>query len=525
MGDIGDNNGVWPEVAVYRVAEPDRLRDATVPATRYRLRYADGPHDAEALLVDPRSNRLYVATKEVAGGGLYRAPARLRTGQVNLLRRVAKVPPVVTDGAYLPDGRAFVLRDYQAAHVYAAPGRRVGSLELPLQQQGESLTATADGRSVLAGSEGLASEVWRVPLPAATLDRLTPPTSPPPAGLGTARRRPGGPRRAGLGDRPGPGPGRRRRGPGAGRPDPAPPPTSPAGRRMRLHDGEVDIDAGLVGRLVADQFPDLAGLPVTAVSSTGTVNAIYRLGDDLYARLPRVGRWAEGLDRERRWLPWLAPRLPLRVPEPVAAGRPGRSYPFPWALYRWIDGQPYADALVGDEGQAARDLARFVGELRGIEAVAGAPRGGRDPLRQLDTDTRAAISSAGAVIDGDAATAAWERALQAPAWDGTPVWIHGDLLRPNLLVGGGRLHAVIDFGAVGLGDPATDVIAAWSVFGPAGRAVFRAALEVDDGTWERARGIALHQAALIIPYYAETNPGFAASARRTVEEVLADLGA
>jgi hypothetical protein len=181
VGDIGDNNGVWPEVAVYRVAEPAELRDATVPAARYRLRYADGPHDAEALLVDPRSNRLYVATKEVAGGGLYRAPARLRTGQVNVLRRVARVPPVITDGAWLPDGRAFVLRDYQGAYVYATPGKRVGTFELPLQQQGESLTAAADGRSVLAGSEGVASEVWRVPLPASALAKVTPAIRPPPA--------------------------------------------------------------------------------------------------------------------------------------------------------------------------------------------------------------------------------------------------------------------------------------------------------------------------------------------------------
>ncbi|HYN17888.1 MAG TPA: hypothetical protein VEY96_07380, partial [Actinomycetes bacterium] len=181
VGDIGDNNGVWPEVAVYRVTEPAELRDATVPAVRYRLRYADGSRDAEALLVDPRSNRLYVATKDVAGGALYRAPARLRTDQVNVLRRVARVPPVVTDGAYLPDGRAFVLRDYQGAYLYAAPGKRVGAFELPLQQQGESLTASADGRSVLAGSEGYASEVWRVPLPASALARVTPTTRPLPA--------------------------------------------------------------------------------------------------------------------------------------------------------------------------------------------------------------------------------------------------------------------------------------------------------------------------------------------------------
>jgi hypothetical protein len=179
VGDIGDNQGVWPEVSVYRVPEPARLRDATVPAVRYRLRYADGSRDAEALLVDPRRNRLYVATKDVAGGGLYRAPSRLRTDQVNILRRVADVPPVVTDGAFSPDGRAFVLRDYQGAYVYAAPGRRVGSFELPLQFQGESITVTADGRSVLAGSEGPESEVWRVPLPESALARVTPTTRPP----------------------------------------------------------------------------------------------------------------------------------------------------------------------------------------------------------------------------------------------------------------------------------------------------------------------------------------------------------
>jgi hypothetical protein len=181
VGDIGDNNGVWPDVSVYRVPEPARLRDATVPADRYRLRYPDGPRDAEALLVDPRSNRLYVATKDVAGGGLYRAPARLRTDQVNSLRRVASVPPVITDGAFTPDGRALVLRDYQAAHLYRAGGRRVGSFELPLQFQGESLTVIADGRSVLAGSEGPESEVWRVPIPESALARVTPATTRPPA--------------------------------------------------------------------------------------------------------------------------------------------------------------------------------------------------------------------------------------------------------------------------------------------------------------------------------------------------------
>ena len=175
-GDIGDNNGVWPEVAVYRVTEPAVLRDATVPAVRYRLRYADGPHDAEALLIDPRSNRLYVATKAQIGGGLYQAPSHLDPTGINVLHHIARVPPVVTDGAFLPSGRGFVLRDYQQAHVYTGPGRRVGSFDLPLQFQGESLTVSSDGRSLLVGSEGPGSELWRVPLPASILPRVTPTT-------------------------------------------------------------------------------------------------------------------------------------------------------------------------------------------------------------------------------------------------------------------------------------------------------------------------------------------------------------
>jgi aminoglycoside phosphotransferase (APT) family kinase protein len=211
----------------------------------------------------------------------------------------------------------------------------------------------------------------------------------------------------------------------------------------------------------------------------------------------------------------------MQVPVPVAMGHPQSGYPFSWAIYRWIEGQPYSDDLIDDERQAAGDLAQFVGQLRKIDPVVGAPRGGRKPLADLDADTREAIELARGVIDSDAATVAWDRALEAPVWKGKPVWIHTDLLRPNLLVDNGRLSAVIDFGGIGVGDPAADVIAAWSVFGPAGRATFRAALDVDDGTWSRARGFALHQAAAIIPYYRETNPGFVTLAQRTIEEVLA----
>ena len=291
---------------------------------------------------------------------------------------------------------------------------------------------------------------------------------------------------------------------------------------MKLHDGEVDIDADLVHGFLAGQFPRLAHLPISAVEPAGTVNAVYRIGSHLCARLPRVESWVRDLERECHWLPRLAPHLSLRVPRPVGSGRPALGYPFRWAIYRWIDGEPYADDVVHDEQQAASDLARFVAELRLVNAV-GAPRGGRAPLHDLDAVTRSAIDSSRQLIDAEAAIAAWEDALEAPPWAGDDLWIHGDLLRPNLLVEAGRLGAVIDFGGAGTGDPATDVIAAWSVFGRTGRETFRDGLDVDEGTWRRARGIALHQAVNIIPYYPQTNPEFVSLAKRTVQEVIAEF--
>lgn len=291
--------------------------------------------------------------------------------------------------------------------------------------------------------------------------------------------------------------------------------------QIKMHDGELHIDAALVQRLLSEQFPDLAEQPLTIIRSTGTVNAVFRLGDDRCVRLPRVADWAKGLEEEWRWLPKLAPHLSLRIPKPLARGTPADAYPYPWAIYDWIEGTPYQAELVQEEAQVARDLANFVLELRGIDMM-GAPRGGRRPLRVLDAVTRAAIQASRNVIDVDAVTAVWEQSLTAAPWDTEPVWIHADLLRSNLLLQEGRLYGVIDFGSVGIGDPAMDVVPAWSVFNLVGRAAFRQALQVDDETWARARGYALHQALLIIPYYPETNPEFVTMAKRTIREVLED---
>ncbi len=290
-----------------------------------------------------------------------------------------------------------------------------------------------------------------------------------------------------------------------------------------MHEDQVHVDVDIVRGLLAEQQPDLADLPIQPVVSTGTVNALFRIGNDFVARLPLQDHWEEGIEREWRWIPWLSSRITAaRLPVPIFKGAGNDAFPFSWSVYRWIDGAPYDDDLVEDETDVARQLARYVLELRALEIPSTAPDGGREPLAELDDNTRAAIEDAGNVIDASRAMSVWDHALRTPPWDGTPVWIHGDLLRPNLIVHDGRLEAVIDYGYIGVGDPATDLIPAWAVFGPAGREAYRAALRPDDATWARGRGIALHQAAMIIPYYAETNPAFVELARRTIEQITDD---
>jgi aminoglycoside phosphotransferase (APT) family kinase protein len=289
-----------------------------------------------------------------------------------------------------------------------------------------------------------------------------------------------------------------------------------------MHADEVDTDPDLVRRLLAAQLPQFADLPIEPFPSTGTVNAIYRLGSVLCVRMPRVAAWARDLRREVRWLPRLAPHLPLAVPEPLARGRPGLGYPYHWAVYRWIEGEPWAADRIADPSAAAADLAGFVASLRRIDTV-GAPRSGRSGrLSTRNRPLRSVMEALDGVIDAGAVTAVWEESLTAPAWSEAPVWTHGDLLPPNLLLRDGRLHAVIDFGGVGIGDPACDLIAAWSVCTAETRPLFRAALDPDDATWARARGWALSIALFIIPYYPETNPAFVDMAMHMVDELLDD---
>jgi len=297
----------------------------------------------------------------------------------------------------------------------------------------------------------------------------------------------------------------------------------------RMHVDEVNTNVSLALRLVSTQFPQWADLPITTVDSSGTDNALYRLGSDMVVRLPRI-HWAVGqVEKERQWLPRLAPLLPYAVPVPIAKGAPAEGYPWPWSIYRWLKGKDATVAPVVDKRQAAIDLARFLSALQRI-ALEGEPpavdhRSRGFPLAARDTQTRDAIAALRDLADMRSVTAVWNEALRIPEWGRKPVFFHGDLMPGNLLVENGRLSAVIDFSGLGVGDPACDLMIAWGLFSGESRDVFRRALAVDDATWARGRAHALSQALIFIPYYLKTNPVGVHIAQRTIDEVLADRGA
>ncbi|WP_370076911.1 aminoglycoside phosphotransferase family protein [Streptacidiphilus sp. MAP12-16] len=291
-----------------------------------------------------------------------------------------------------------------------------------------------------------------------------------------------------------------------------------------MHAGMHPIDDGLVRRLIAEQFPRWAGLPVERWPSGGTVNAMYRLGNDMVVRLPLVRGGAKDVSREQAWLPRLAPFLPTRIPEVLGAGKPAQGYPWPWSVYRWLAGEHPEEGALGSPVLLAEDLAAFVASMRGITLSAGPMAHRGEPVASLDAETRAAIEELRGIpqedVDCAAVTAVWEETLRTPGWDGRPVWLHADLMPGNLLVDGERLVSVIDFGCAGMGDPACDLFPAWNLLSTDGRDVFREALAVDDATWIRGRGRTLSQALIALPYYRRTNPAMAHNARYVIQAVL-----
>lgn len=211
----------------------------------------------------------------------------------------------------------------------------------------------------------------------------------------------------------------------------------------KLHANEADIDVALVTQLIATQFPEWANLPIKPIKSSGTAHIMYQLGSDMVARLPRIESAAKEIDREQHWLPRLAPHLPLAIPVPLAKGSPGEGYGWHWSVYQWLPGESADVEPIANLGQAASDLAHFIAALQHVDSTDGpAPKkldSGRGvPLIKRDAAVHLAIKDCGTMIDGKAATAAWDKALAAPEWDKPSVWVHGDLLPGNLLVDEGK---------------------------------------------------------------------------------------
>jgi aminoglycoside phosphotransferase (APT) family kinase protein len=292
------------------------------------------------------------------------------------------------------------------------------------------------------------------------------------------------------------------------------------------HTKLVEIDADLVARLIASQFPEWANLKIIAAEPNGWDNRTFGLGPGMLVRLPSAERYAAQVRKEHRWLPALATQLPLPIPVPVAMGEPDADYPWNWSVYRWLDGVPASTARIDDLTGLGLALARFLVCLQKIDPTGGPPPGPHNffrggPLETYDAETRAAITVVREMINAKLATEVWETAL-AETWHGAPVWVHGDVAAGNLLLEDGRLAAVIDFGCSGIGDPACDVTIAWTFLSGESREAFRAELSLDAATWARGRGWALWKALITFAGNLEIDRAVAATARYVINEVLAE---
>lgn len=284
------------------------------------------------------------------------------------------------------------------------------------------------------------------------------------------------------------------------------------------------VTLNLAHKLIATQFPQWQLLPIIPVNSSGTDHALFKLGNTMVIRLPKTENAAQQIDKELVWLPQLASCIPYALPTPLAQGNPTQEFSFSWSIYQWLNGKTAFTVTTKaiNYTRLAVDLAQFITSLRKV-SIANAPlsqRGG--PLLSRDAETRRALPYFCGIIDVQKATALWEESLAAAQWRDNFQWVHGDLHPENILIDNGNLSAIIDFGLAGIGDPACDCMAAWTILSAKTRSIFRNTLNVDQATWIRGRGWALTFGLVAYPYYKKTNPILASIALRTIQEVLAE---
>ncbi|MBA3489763.1 MAG: aminoglycoside phosphotransferase family protein [Longispora sp.] len=289
-----------------------------------------------------------------------------------------------------------------------------------------------------------------------------------------------------------------------------------------MHPGQVNMSPQVVAALVAEQFPRWRDLEVRSVLSHGTVNALYRLGDDITLRFPlrpTAESWMrEHLDSLRDHTQRISAHVPVSIPEQLAIGEPGAGYAGLWSAQRWIPGEPVHAHSIIDFDVFARELGGFISALRSVDTAGrtwdGVSRGGA--LSTLDEKVRVSLAASTHLTDTDQLIIQWQECLEAPTWQSEDVWIHADLMPGNLLVRDGMLTAVIDWEMAGVGDPAVDLMPAWNLLPAEARSTFRRTVDVDEATWTRGRGWALAQAIIALPYYVTTNPVMADTARHTI---------
>ncbi|AZN38785.1 aminoglycoside phosphotransferase family protein [Paenibacillus albus] len=269
---------------------------------------------------------------------------------------------------------------------------------------------------------------------------------------------------------------------------------------------DIEITTELVYRLINEQFPEWKHLEIRPVEKSGHDNRTYHLGSEMTVRLPSHERYASAVEKELIWLPRLGAELSLPIPAPLAKGQPTKEYPLPWSINRWIAGETVTDSNIRDKNEFAEDLASFLKELEAIDATGGVPAGVQNfhrggDLAVYDAETRSAIEHVAELELGlgtsdysaSLITEIWELAL-ATKHNSAPLWLHGDVAVGNLLTQDGRLSGVIDFGTMGVGDPASDLVMAWNYFDAASRSVFLGSMKLGDDMVDRARGWALWKA-------------------------------